>query len=125
MSSPAVLSIGEVLWDMFPDAERFGGDPANLASQAALQGAKVSTAAAVGDDDRGRASAISRGHPPMLSIPLVLVTPFQPRFWSAGFSVSRCLSCCCGPVAMPPSRAAMPGPCRTRLPHHIRQIFTR
>ena len=26
-----VFSIGEVLWDLFPDGERFGGAPANFA----------------------------------------------------------------------------------------------
>lgn len=62
MSGSAVLSIGEVLWDMFPDAECFGGAPANLACQAALQGARVLMVTAVGDDDRGRAAvAMLRG----------------------------------------------------------------
>lgn len=56
MNGPAVLSIGEVLWDMFPDAECFGGAPANLACQAALQEARVSMVTAVGDDSRGRAA---------------------------------------------------------------------
>ena len=41
MKHPAILSLGEVLWDLFPDGERFGGAPANFACHAAIQGADV------------------------------------------------------------------------------------
>ena len=62
MKPPAILSCGEVLWDLFPDGPRFGGAPANFACHAALLGAKVSLVSAVGDDARGReASAILQG----------------------------------------------------------------
>lgn len=62
MTPPAILSCGEVLWDLFPDGPRFGGAPANFACHAALLGAKVSLLSAVGDDARGReASAILQG----------------------------------------------------------------
>jgi fructokinase len=54
MTPPAILSCGEVLWDLFPDGPRFGGAPANFACHAALLGAKVSLLSAVGDDARGR-----------------------------------------------------------------------
>jgi fructokinase len=54
MSPPAILSCGEVLWDLFPDGPRFGGAPANFACHAALLGAQVSLLSAVGDDARGR-----------------------------------------------------------------------
>ena len=54
MKRPTILSCGEVLWDLFPDAPRFGGAPANFACHAALLGAKVSLVSAVGDDARGR-----------------------------------------------------------------------
>lgn len=54
MTKVKVLSIGEVLWDLFPDGERFGGAPANFACHAALQGADVTMLSAVGDDQRGR-----------------------------------------------------------------------
>ncbi len=50
----AILSLGEVLWDLFPEAERFGGAPANFACHAAILGAKVSMVSAVGDDQYGR-----------------------------------------------------------------------
>jgi fructokinase len=48
------IALGEVLWDLFPDSERFGGAPANFACHAALRGASVSMFSAVGEDDRGR-----------------------------------------------------------------------
>lgn len=54
MTEPAILSLGEVLWDLFPDGARFGGAPANFACHAAVLGAKVTMVSAVGDDPRGR-----------------------------------------------------------------------
>lgn len=53
MSKPAIVSLGEVLWDLFPEGPRFGGAPANFACHAAAQGAPVSMVSAVGDDARG------------------------------------------------------------------------
>jgi fructokinase len=49
-----ILSIGEVLWDVFPDGERLGGAPLNLAAHARKLGHDVVFASAVGNDDRGR-----------------------------------------------------------------------
>ena len=58
---PAILSCGEMLWDLFPAGPRFGGAPANFACHAALHGARVTLLSAVGDDPRGReATAILR-----------------------------------------------------------------
>ena len=54
MKRPTILSLGEVLWDLFPDGERFGGAPANFACHAAVQGADVTMLSAVGDDQHGR-----------------------------------------------------------------------
>jgi fructokinase len=54
MNQPAILSFGEVLWDLFPDGPRFGGAPANFACHAALQGGRVTLLSAVGEDARGR-----------------------------------------------------------------------
>ena len=51
---PKIVALGEVLWDVFPDGERFGGAPANFACHAALGGARVALAGAVGDDPRGK-----------------------------------------------------------------------
>ena len=60
---PSILSLGEVLWDLFPEGPRFGGAPANFACHAAALGAKVRVASAVGDDPRGRdALAILRDY---------------------------------------------------------------
>ena len=53
MKCPSILSLGEVLWDIFPDGERFGGSPANFACHAAIQGAEVTMVSAVGTDARG------------------------------------------------------------------------
>jgi len=50
---PSILSLGEVLWDLFPEGPRFGGAPANFACHAAALGANVSMASAVGNDPRG------------------------------------------------------------------------
>ena len=49
-----ILSLGEVLWDLFPEGARFGGAPANFACHVAALGAGVSMVSAVGDDPRGR-----------------------------------------------------------------------
>jgi fructokinase len=62
MSRPTIISVGEVLWDLFPEGPRFGGAPANFACHAALQGGRVSILSGVGDDARGReAIAILQG----------------------------------------------------------------
>lgn len=53
MKRPTIISLGEVLWDLFPDGERFGGAPANFACHAAIQGADVTMLSAVGDDKHG------------------------------------------------------------------------
>lgn len=53
-SLPAIISFGEVLWDLFPEGARFGGAPANFACHAAALGGDVTMVSAVGVDDRGR-----------------------------------------------------------------------
>jgi sugar/nucleoside kinase (ribokinase family) len=50
MKRPTIISLGEVLWDLFPDGERFGGAPANFACHVAILGADLSMVSAVGDD---------------------------------------------------------------------------
>jgi fructokinase len=45
--------LGEVLWDVFPDGEHFGGAPANVAVHAAGLGAEAFMISAVGTDARG------------------------------------------------------------------------
>lgn len=49
-----IVSIGEVLWDVFDKEEHIGGAPFNFAAHAAKLGHTVLFVSAVGDDDRGR-----------------------------------------------------------------------
>jgi fructokinase len=51
--SLVIAGIGEVLWDVYPDAARFGGAPANFACHAAALGAESWMASAVGVDELG------------------------------------------------------------------------
>ena len=53
MDHPKVVSIGEVLWDLFPDGEKFGGAPANFAHHAASLGDEGIVVSRLGDDERG------------------------------------------------------------------------
>src|SRR5512147_2955746 len=48
-----ILSIGEVLWDVFPDSSRLGGAPFNFAVHAQRLGHRVAFLSAVGDDRAG------------------------------------------------------------------------
>jgi len=48
-----IAGIGEVLWDVYPDAARFGGAPASFACHAAALGADSWMASAVGVDELG------------------------------------------------------------------------
>jgi fructokinase len=48
------VSWGEVLWDLFPDAERLGGAPGNVAYHLAALGREVALVSRVGDDEPGR-----------------------------------------------------------------------
>ena len=49
-----VVSIGEVLWDIFGDGKRLGGASANFLWHSRQFGADVELISAVGDDDNGR-----------------------------------------------------------------------
>ncbi len=51
-----MAGIGEVLWDVYPDAARFGGAPANFSCHAAALGAEAWMASAVGVDELGRSA---------------------------------------------------------------------
>ncbi len=60
---PVIVGLGEVLWDVFPDAAHFGGAPANFACHAASLGAEAWVASAVGTDELGdRALAALHEH---------------------------------------------------------------
>jgi fructokinase len=49
-----VWSVGEVLWDVFPDQERFGGAPLNFCTNTRRLGDQATLLSAVGDDVRGQ-----------------------------------------------------------------------
>ena len=49
-----IISLGEVLWDILPEAAHLGGAPFNFAWHARNLGHDVSFISAVGNDDRGR-----------------------------------------------------------------------
>ncbi|HEX5235714.1 MAG TPA: PfkB family carbohydrate kinase [Silvibacterium sp.] len=51
-----VLSIGEILWDVFPDQELLGGAALNFSVNAGRLGDSTTLITAVGDDQRGRAA---------------------------------------------------------------------
>ncbi|NQU26644.1 MAG: carbohydrate kinase [Candidatus Nealsonbacteria bacterium] len=51
---PAIVGLGEILWDVFPDGPRFGGAPANFACHVAALGRTAEIAAAVGQDELGK-----------------------------------------------------------------------
>lgn len=53
-STPIMVGIGEVLWDLFPGGKQLGGAPANFAYHAHAQGAEAFIVSAAGDDDLGR-----------------------------------------------------------------------
>jgi fructokinase len=77
MIHPALLSFGEVLWDLFYDGPRFGGAPANFACHAALLGGNVSMLSAVGEDAKGeRALDFLRGF--RIDTSLIQRTPLAP-----------------------------------------------
>lgn len=50
---PVIAGLGEVLWDVFPEAAHFGGAPANFACHAASLGAESWMVSAVGHDELG------------------------------------------------------------------------
>ena len=52
-SAPVLFSIGEILWDQYPDRRLLGGAPFNLAAHAARLGFASYFVSAVGDDALG------------------------------------------------------------------------
>ena len=53
-SDQAVIIWGEVLWDRFPDGDKLGGAPANVAWHLGLAGGWARLVSRVGDDKPGR-----------------------------------------------------------------------
>jgi fructokinase len=50
-----IVSIGELLWDMFPRGAEIGGAPSNFAYQASALGNEGIVVSAVGNDEPGKA----------------------------------------------------------------------
>src|SRR5690606_18511803 len=48
-----ILSIGEILWDIFPSGEELGGASLNFALHAAAMGARVQILSRIGSDELG------------------------------------------------------------------------
>ena len=74
---PLIVGIGEVLWDMFPDATHFGGAPANLVCHAAALGVYTILVSATGSDDLGK-QAVSFLRQKGLTTDWIQVTPDHP-----------------------------------------------
>jgi len=55
---PRIVSIGEILWDVFPDSERLGGAAFNFSVNARRLGQEVTFVSAVGEDERGRSARL-------------------------------------------------------------------
>lgn len=62
MTCPVLLSLGEILWDQYPDRRTLGGAPFNLAAHAARLGFASYFISAVGNDEPGtEALALAEG----------------------------------------------------------------
>ena len=72
-----IVSVGELLWDLFPGAEHLGGAPFNFAAHAARLGHDVTLLTAVGADARGH-RAVARLAELGLSDRFVQRIPDQP-----------------------------------------------
>ena len=75
-----IISIGEILWDVFPDSERLGGATFNFSVNARRLGLDVIFISAVGDDDRGR-TARQRAATLGLDPDFIQVIPGAPTGW--------------------------------------------
>ena len=72
-----IVSVGEILWDVFPDSVRLGGAPFNFAVHAHRFGHRVFLISAVGDDEQGQV-AVSRAASLGLSTQFIQVAPGTP-----------------------------------------------
>lgn len=72
-----ILSIGELLWDVFPDKELLGGAPLNFSVSAKRLGNEVAFLSAVGTDPRGE-RAISAVRGLGLDTQFLQIVPGQP-----------------------------------------------
>jgi fructokinase len=75
-----IVSIGEILWDVFPDSDRLGGATFNFSVNARRLGHEVTFVSAVGDDERGRAARL-RTETLGLDADFIQVVPGAPTGW--------------------------------------------
>jgi len=52
-TAPLIVGLGEILWDVFPNAKHFGGAPANFAVHSAALGGRANIVSAIGADALG------------------------------------------------------------------------
>ncbi len=71
-----ILGIGELLWDVLPDATRLGGAPANFAVIVGGLGNRAAILSRIGSDDLGR-QAIDRLSPMPVETSLLQVDPIH------------------------------------------------
>ena len=55
-TTPSVVAIGELLWDMLPDGRKPGGAPANFIYHVAQNGVRGTAVTAVGETNSGATS---------------------------------------------------------------------
>lgn len=72
-----IVSIGEILWDVFEKAEHIGGAPFNFSAHAVRLGHNIYFISAVGEDDRGK-RALERMKEFSLSTQLICKTKETP-----------------------------------------------
>lgn len=54
MNKPIAICFGEILYDVFPESERIGGAPLNVASRLSGLGIQTEMISKVGDDEKGK-----------------------------------------------------------------------
>ena len=80
MSSPQILSFGEILWDVIEGDEYIGGAPFNAAAHLAQLGCESYFVSRVGDDSRGQ-RALKQAEELGVNIDLIQKDPTHPTGW--------------------------------------------
>lgn len=55
-----IVSMGEILWDVFKDSEMLGGASLNFAAHAGRLGHRLIFVSAVGDDEHGQVASATQ-----------------------------------------------------------------
>ncbi len=92
MTTPLLVAIGEVVWDIFPEHRVLGGAPVNVAYHLAGQGVEVGVITRVGCDELGTAAlsrirelglptgGVQRGEEPTGTVQISFPAPQEPHF---------------------------------------------